>query len=1157
MSKPLKGFIAYSHENTTEKDTLRTYLAVMKQQNKLVTWHDGDITGGDKARQEDILKEVADSDILLYLVSATSLASKNCNKELAEALNFDIRVISIILEDCDWQNHQLSDFQALPDKGKPINEWQPESKGWQNVVDGIRKAVEEMQSQAKPSPHITQEDIDILAYLALQRGNFLLMLRQIDKAIEAYSRAIKLKPNYAEPYNNRGVTYGEKGNLNRAIVDYTKAIKLKPDYAEAYNNRGVAYGNKGDFDRAIVDYNKAIELKPDNAIAYYNRGVAYGNKGDFDRAIADYTTAVKLKPDDAIAYNNRGVAYDNKGDFDRAIEDFNTAIQLKPDLADAYNNRGVAYLKKGDFDRAIADYTTAVKLKPDDAIAYNNRGVAYDNKGDFDRAIADFNTAIQLKPDLADAYNNRGGVYDNKDEVERAIADYTKAIDLNPDYAEAHNNRGLAYNNKGNFDRAIVDFNTAIQLKPDLADAYNNRGGVYDNKDEVERAIVDYTKAIDLNPDYAEAYSNRGGVYYDKGEVDRAIADFNTAIQLKPDLADAYNNRGRAYEKKGDYDRAIADFNTAIQLKPDLADAYNNRGRAYEKKSDYDRAIADYTKAIDLKPDYAEVVYYNRGGIYYDKGDFDRAIEDFNTAIQLNPDDAEVYYNRGVAYNGKGDYVRAIEDCSKAIDLKPDYANAYSNRGAAYHNKGDFDRAIADYTKAMELKPDFAAAYSNRGAAYSSKGDFDHAIEDYDKAIERKPELAEAYYNRGEVRLRLKEWEKAKADLITAKEKGMDIVAAFRNDYRNTAAFERRNQVKLPKDIVSLVREGFRSRYPRKEKALNAEGKSFESPEVFNLVEKLRNAGTPLGKYLKVSPYFGVKTAPTQVFVVDRATRDELIAAHPSSADILKPFLHGRDIRRWQVEPQDQWLIFVHRGIEIDAYPAIRKHLEKYWESLSKRRGRGEWYELQASLGNPERFAQPKLVCPNLYNAQTFAVETDGFYCGYTCCIIPTEETWLCGLLNTRTVEWFYSQTSKQLGSGELQARNRYIKGIPVPDVDATQKDLVRKLVDYLIYLQKQPTTSSEDLAYANDFLMLKYFERIINGLFYEFYMPDVLRGADRDLFKHLMAEQLPEVAEIRGDKMPVFRDLYEHLYHRKHPVRVNLFFQDSLRPIRIIEDKW
>ena len=747
MSKPLKVFIIYSHKDTTAKDKLITYLNAMRDEGLIDIWHDNEIRAGDKWR-DVISNNLASSDLLLYLVSTATLTSENCNRELAEALSTNIRVIPIILEHCDWLNHQLSDFQVLPDKGKSINEWRPESKGWQNVVEGIRKAVEEMQSQAESSPHITQKDIDILAYLALQQGNFLRMLGQIDKAIESYSRAIELSPNFVEAYNNRGVVYNIKGDYDRAIEEYNKAIELKPDFAQAYNNRGVVYIDKGDFDRAIEEYNKAIELKPDLAEAYYNRGIDYQNKGDYDRAIADFTEAIAFKPDYASAYNNRGVVYIDKGDFDRAIEEYNKAIELKPDLA-------------------------------------------------------------------------------------------------------------------------------------------------------------------------------------------------------------------------------------------------------------------------------------------------------------------------------------------------------------------------------------------------------------------------EAYYNRGEVRLRSREWEKAKADLITAKKMGVDIVAAFRNDYRNTAAFERTYGFKLPEDIATLVQQDFRGRYPMMEKVLTADGKSRESPEVSNLVEKLRRTGTSLGKYLKILPYFGIKTVPTEVFVVDGATRAELIAAHPSSADILKPFLHGRDVKRWRVESQDQWLIFAHRGIEIDAYPAIRKYLEGYRESLSKRRRTGKWYELHASSVETERFAKPKLVCPNLYNAQTFAVETEGFYCGYTCCIISTAETWLCGLLNTRIVEWFYSQVSKQLGSGELQARSGYIKQIPVPDVNPTQKDLVRKLVDYLIYLQKQPTTNSKDLIHANDFVMLKYFEQIINGLFYEFYMPDVLQDANRDLFKHLMTEHLPEVTEIRGDKMPTLRALYEHLYHREHPIRVNLFFQDSLKPIRIIEGKW
>ena len=471
--------------------------------------------------------------------------------------------------------------------------------------------------------------------------------------------------------------------------------------------------------------------------------------------------------------------------------------------------------------------------------------------------------------------------------------------------------------------------------------------------------------------------------------------------------------------------------------------------------------------------------------------------------------------------------------------------------------KGDLERAINDYNTAMQHNPNFALVYNNRGVAYFKKGEVDRAIEDYTKAITLKPDEGDVYYNRGEVWLHLREWEKAKTDFIAAKDKGMDIVAAFRNDYRNVAAFEQKHQVKLPKDIIALVRQGFRHRYPIVEKTLTPDGKPLESPEVLDLLQRFRDVGTPLDEYLKMSPSFGIETVPTEVFVVDRKTRDQLIAAHPASDDILKPFLQGADIRRWYVEPQDQWLIFTYRGIEINDYPAILKYLEKYKELLSKRAGKHEWYELQASLEEAERFAQPKLVCPNLYNSQTFAVETEGLYCGYTCYVIPTAEKWLCGLLNTLPVEWFYSQVSKQLDGGKLEARSDYINQIPVPDINATQKDLVRKLVDYLIYLQQQPTTNSKDLTHARDFMVLRYFEWIINGLVYEFYMPDVLQNADRDICKHLMEEQLPEVNEMHGDKMSVFRSLYARLHDREHPVRVNLFFQDSLRPIRIIEDKW
>ena len=217
MSEPLKIFITYSHKDKEAKNTLRTCLAVLEQhESKINIWHDYEILGGDEWRQS-IPTNLAGSHILLYLVSAQSLASKNCNKELGDALNFDIRVIPIILEDCDWKKHKLSGFEVLPDKGKPINEWQPRSKGWQNVVSGIRNVVDTMQSQTPPStspdsqqqpPPQPPSQPGQQADLMLQQGNFLVMIGQIDKAIEAYSKAIHQSASM-EFY--KGLTHQNKG----------------------------------------------------------------------------------------------------------------------------------------------------------------------------------------------------------------------------------------------------------------------------------------------------------------------------------------------------------------------------------------------------------------------------------------------------------------------------------------------------------------------------------------------------------------------------------------------------------------------------------------------------------------------------------------------------------------------------------------------------------------------------------------------------------------------------------------------------------------------------------------------------------------------------------------------------------------------------------
>jgi tetratricopeptide (TPR) repeat protein len=166
-----------------------------------------------------------------------------------------------------------------------------------------------------------------------------------------------------EAFFTSGYLSYAKQDYDESINEYTEAIRLKADYAEAYNNRGLAYDHNNQYDKAISDYSEAIRLDPKDARYYNNRGFAYDDNKKFDEAIGDYGNAILLDPNYTLAYINRGVSYFHAKQYNKAIDDYNQAIRLNPNHADAYFNRGLAYQSLGKSQKAKADFLKADRLR--------------------------------------------------------------------------------------------------------------------------------------------------------------------------------------------------------------------------------------------------------------------------------------------------------------------------------------------------------------------------------------------------------------------------------------------------------------------------------------------------------------------------------------------------------------------------------------------------------------------------------------------------------------------------------------------------------------------------------------------------------------------------------------------------------------------------
>jgi serine/threonine-protein kinase len=156
---------------------------------------------------------------------------------------------------------------------------------------------------------------------AIQRAHEQMKSKDYPGAIQSFTIAIGLRPNFAPPYYGRGVAHQNLEHNDSAIQNYSEAIRLAPKMAIAYASRGVCLVRLHRDPEALVDFQRALELKPGLASALNGRGGVYFRRKQYRMALADYDAAIHNNPRFAQAYLNRAHAREAVGDVRGAADD--------------------------------------------------------------------------------------------------------------------------------------------------------------------------------------------------------------------------------------------------------------------------------------------------------------------------------------------------------------------------------------------------------------------------------------------------------------------------------------------------------------------------------------------------------------------------------------------------------------------------------------------------------------------------------------------------------------------------------------------------------------------------------------------------------------------------------------------------------------------
>lgn len=539
------------------------------------------------------------------------------------------------------------------------------------------------------------------------------------QVVEAFQKAIRVRPDFPEAQNNLGLVYVQTGDDEKAIAAFREAIRLRPDYADAHQNLGAVL-TTSDAAEAVRELETAVSIEPRLLKAQYNLALAYeaSPAQGSAKAVEQLRKLLAMDAKYPRAEFALGRSLLRQGKVQEAVEHLQRAVEQEPQYGEARYQYGLALSRSGKRAEGAAEIQKSRELiaasEGDQAANLDMaEAAAALDKGHPDEAIPKIRRVIKNRPNAAEAYYLLGSALEMKGESQEAIAAFRSTLEIDPGHARAKASlerlvppeqsapRIEAVGDLiagGKFQEAEGFLRPYLQQHPKSSWAWYALGYSMYGQRKIGESIQALAKSLELNVNYADAHKLLGRNMMIIGRFDQARREFEFGARLDPKSAEMPYNLGKLYSIQDNWPDAKSQFALAVRLDPSYMEAYDGLGLAFESLGDDAGAITNYKKAIALseerKTGYASP-YVNLSSLYNRTGNRAAAMEYAQKALEVNARSDGALFQMAKAYEYQAEFVKAAEALNQAIAINPRVSSYFYVLGTVYRKLGKMGESRA------------------------------------------------------------------------------------------------------------------------------------------------------------------------------------------------------------------------------------------------------------------------------------------------------------------------------------------------------------------------------------------------------------------------------------------------------------------------------